>query len=132
MIQEEATQAWQLEFAKLPPERQLAVQRWFAVQAYTAQQLGLTVEAWMEYVQWAFAHPLDYSFLADYPEVASGLTSGDGFEAGASHQATAALLGQKPTVVSTEQPQTGTSLFAMMLGRPEKKDESGESNNPKR
>lgn len=125
MTQDEASKAWQQEFNKLPPERQAAVQRWYAIQAYTAQQLGLSVEAWMEYVQWAFAHPLDYSFLADFPEVASALASSDGFEAGTGGATTAALLGQKPTIVSTEQPQSGTSLFSMMLGRPDKKDDPG-------
>ncbi len=127
MTPEEATKAWQQEFDKLPKERQVAVQQWYAVQAYTAEQLGLPVEEWMSYVQWAMAHPLDFSFLADFPEAAAALAAQDGFERGGDNKA-AALIGSRPeTIPSTEQPKSGKSLFRIMLGRDEP-NESNESN----
>lgn len=126
MNPEEATKAWQQEFEKLPEERQVAVQKWYAIQAYTAEQLGLTVEEWMAHVQWAMENPLDFSFLADFPEVAAALAAQDGFEKGGDNKA-AALIGSRPDAIpSTEQPKSGTSLFSMMLGR-ESSDESNDS-----
>ncbi len=128
MNPEEATKAWQAEFDKLPEERQTAMKAWYAVQAYTAEQLGLEVEDWMAYVQWAFTNPLDFSFIADFPELASALAAGDGFETSAKSDAAAALIGSKaPTTLSSEKPTSGSSLLDMMLGRPEDKDESSGS-----
>ena len=121
-------QQMQAEFEKLPAERQAAVKGWYAVQAYTAEQLGLPVDEWMAYVQWAFANPLDFSFVADFPELASAIAAGDGFETTGQSEAAAALIGSKaPTTLSNEKPTSGSSLLNMMLGRPEAKDESSGS-----
>ncbi len=128
MNPEEASQAWKAEFDKLPKEQQMAVQGWYAVQAYTAEQLGLEVEEWMAYVQWAFANPLDYSFIADFPELASALNMGDGFETSSKSDAAAALIGNNsPATLSNEKPTSGSSLLNMMLGRPEGKSDSSDS-----
>ncbi len=119
MNPEQAVKAWKEEFEKLSPERQEAVQQWYAVQAYLAQELGLELEKWMEYVQWAFAHPLDYSFIAEFPDLMKAMESSDGFET--STNAAAALLGTRPPAFSPpDEEKSGNSLFDMMLGRGDK------------
>lgn len=112
---EQASQAWVDEFKKLPEKRQEAIKRWYGVQAYMAKELGIELEEWMEHVQWAFANPFDYSFVADFPEVAAAFLSGDGFEKA---QSSAALLGKQEAVPAspTDKP-SGNSLFDFMLGR---------------
>ncbi len=48
---------------KLPPEAQQRVQAWMGTQMFVARELGLSSQAWLTYVEWAFAHPLDFSFV---------------------------------------------------------------------
>mgnify|MGYP000152981032 CR=1 FL=1 len=116
MNMEEAAKAWAQEFEKLPQERQESLKKWYGVQAYTAKELGLELEEWMQYVQWAFSHPLDYSFIADFPELANALSSGDGFERGASKSSASLIGGTEPTFTAPEKPKKGSSVFDLMLG----------------
>jgi hypothetical protein len=115
MSADQASQAWVQEFKKLPPERREAIKSWYRVQAYYAQHLGLPLETWMEHVQWAFAHPFDYSFISDFPELAAAIREGDGFERA---QSSAALLGKEEHALQVDTGKAkGNSLFDFMLGR---------------
>src|SRR4051812_25032405 len=55
--------SWTENFKKLPPDAQERVQGWLGTQMFIARELGLEREVWLRYVEWALAHPFDYSFL---------------------------------------------------------------------
>ena len=60
-----AESSWSFEeaYKKLPADAQQRVQGWIGTQMFIARELGLTKEAWLDYVAWAFKNPLDFTFM---------------------------------------------------------------------
>ena len=111
----DAIAAWKADFESLPAERREALENWYGVQFYIAQELGLGPDQWMEHVAWAFEHPLDYSFIADFPEVAAAMGAGDGFE----KVRTGDVLGTggQPMVPLDNKKGSGPSVLDVLIGR---------------
>lgn len=84
--------AWEESYKKLPPEAQTRVQAWIGTQMFLARELGLTSEQWLSHVEWAFGHPLDFSFMG---EDAAKLPGGskDGVTTGPDARTAAAAIG---------------------------------------
>lgn len=80
--------------AGLTPAETGGLNNWLNTQKFLAQKLGLELETWMEYVQWAFANPCDYSSLREVREKALG-SLGDNLASTDRGEKAAASLGVK-------------------------------------
>lgn len=118
----DAAAAWKADFESLPAGRREALKNWYGMQFYIAQELGLTPDQWMQEVGWAFEHPLDYSFIADFPEVVAAMGAGDGFEKVRSGD----VIGSRgqPVVPSVGKEPGGSSVLDVLIGRTPNREDS--------
>ena len=78
---ENQIRAWMKAFESLPEDRQTALRAWFGMQKVIIDNSGLSTKDWFEHVQWAFDHPLDFSFVNDFPAEGASVHGGDASEA---------------------------------------------------
>jgi hypothetical protein len=74
---EDAINEWIKAFEKLPEERRENLSKWFATQKIIIENSGLSPEEWFRHIEWAMDHPLDYSFVLEFPDVTDEAAAAD-------------------------------------------------------
>jgi len=113
------TQQWEQAYKQLEPKQQEDLKRWLDTQIFIARELGVGLKLWLEYLEWAFTHPFDYSFAT---EAGAALLQGLGDALGGDQRAAQAanLVGSKRETKLPGKGGPGNLLGMVSAGRKER------------
>lgn len=112
----------QSSLAGMSPQEQTGLDNWLATQRFLAHELGLEMEQWYEYLQWAFRNPCDFSMIQESREAALAKGGGDSLVKGSRGEQAAAALGAKKELKLPGGGGLGNLLGMVAAGKKEREE----------